>query len=131
MEKIIIDGRRHYPLEFKQAVIKEYLAGGISQKALLRKYDIRINGGIYRWLRQLGFVDNAEKDRYLPPLKPLSLPMKKENKAAPATSDFQQRIKELERQLEDEQLRSEAYRRIIDIAEKDYNIPIRKKPNTK
>lgn len=131
MEKIIIDGRRHYPLEFKQAVIKEYLEGIIGHNALLRKYDIRINGGIHRWMRQLGYVDNEEKDRYLPPLKPLSLPSKKENKAAPTTPDLQQRIKELERQLEDEQLRSEAYRRIIDIAEKDYNIPIRKKPNTK
>jgi transposase len=131
MEKIIIDGKRHYPLEFKHAVIKEYLAGGISHKALLRKYDIRINSGVVRWMRQLGYVDNEEKDRYLPPLKPLSLPPKKENKIVPVTSDLQQRIKELERQLEDEQLRSEAYRRIIDIAEKDYDIPIRKKPNTK
>jgi len=131
MEKIIIDGKRRYPLEFKHAVIKEYLAGGISHKALLRKYDIRINCGVVRWMRELGYIDNEEKDRYLPPLKPLSLPPKKENKAAPVTSDLQQRIKELERRLEDEQLRSEAYRRIIDIAEKDYNIPIRKKPNTK
>jgi len=131
MEKIIIDGKRHYPLEFKHAVIKEYLAGGISHKALLRKYDIRINSGVVRWMRQLGYVDNEEKDRYLPPLKLLPLPPKKENKIVPVTSDLQQRIKELERQLEDEQLSSEAYRRIIDIAEKDYNIPIRKKPNTK
>lgn len=29
MEKIIIDGKRHYPLKFKHAVIKEYLADGI------------------------------------------------------------------------------------------------------
>jgi transposase len=128
MEKIIIDGRRHYPLVFKHSVIKEYLSGELGHKALLRKYDIRVNGGIVRWMRQLGYIDNAEKDRYLPPLKPLSLPPNKENKATP---DLQQRIKELERQLEDEQLRSEAYRRIIDIAEKDYNIPIRKKPNTR
>jgi len=41
------------------------------------------------------------------------------------------RIKELERLLEDEQLRSEAFSRIIDIAEREYNIPVRKKPNTK
>jgi transposase-like protein len=129
MEKIIIDGRRHYPLEFKHAVIKEYLSGSIGHNALLRKYDIRINGGIHRWMRQLGYAE--EKDRYLALLKPLVLPPKKESKAAPATTDLQQRIKELERQLEDEQLRSEAYRRIIDIAEKDYNLPIRKKPNTK
>ncbi|OYZ29813.1 MAG: hypothetical protein B7Y24_14455 [Sphingobacteriales bacterium 16-39-50] len=41
------------------------------------------------------------------------------------------RIKQLERQLEDEQLRSEAYNKMIDIAERELNIPIRKKSNTK
>ena len=103
--------------------------------ALLRKHDIRINGGILRWMRQLGYLENEEKDRSLPPVKPLSLPSKKAkkaNKAIPASNTSQeQRIKELERLLEDEQLRSEAYSRIIDIAEKEYNIPIRKKPNTR
>ncbi|PWK77662.1 hypothetical protein LX99_02541 [Mucilaginibacter oryzae] len=54
MEKIIIDGRRHYPLEFKYAVIRGYLSGEPGHQALLRKYDIRINSGIIRWMRQLG-----------------------------------------------------------------------------
>jgi len=132
MEKIIIDGKRHYPLEFKHAVIKEYLAGGIGHKALLRKYDIRINAGVVRWMRQLGYAEVPVKDRYLPSSKPPSLPSKKANKDQPLDMVSQeQRIKELERLLEDEQLRSEAYRRIIDIAEKEFNIPIRKKLGTK
>ncbi len=38
------------------------------------------------------------------------------------------RVKELERQLSDERLRSEAYDTMIDIAEETFNIPIRKKP---
>jgi transposase len=132
MEKIIIDGKRHYPLEFKHAVIKEYLAGGIGHKALLRKYDIRINAGIVRWMRQLGYAEAPVKDRYLPSAKPLYLPAKKTNKEQSLDALSQeQRIKELERLLEDEQLRSEAYRRMIEIAEKDLNIPIRKKSHTK
>ena len=44
---------------------------------------------------------------------------------------LQKKLKELERQLEDEKLRSEIYLRIIEKAEKELNIPIRKKPNTK
>jgi transposase len=132
MKKIIIDGKRHYSLDFKHAVIKEYLAGGIGHRALLRKYDIRINAGIVRWMRQLGYAEYPVKDRYLPAAKPLTLPSKKTNKAiTPDILSQEQRIKELERLLEDEQLRSEAYRRIIDIAEKQFNIPIRKKPDTK
>jgi transposase len=132
MEKIIIDGKRRYPLEFKHAVIKEYLAGGIGHNALLRKYDIRINAGIVRWMRQLGYAEFPAKDRYLPTAKPLSLPAKKTHKNQPSDILLQeQRIKELERLLEDEQLRSEAYRRIIEIAEKELNIPIRKKSDIK
>lgn len=40
--------------------------------------------------------------------------------------DLQHKIRELERQLEDEKLRSEAYLRIIEKAEKELRIPIRK-----
>ena len=40
-------------------------------------------------------------------------------------------IKQLERKLEDEKLRSEAYKSMIEIAEKELKISIRKKPNTK
>jgi hypothetical protein len=46
-------------------------------------------------------------------------------------SDLLKKIRELERQLAEEKLRSEAYARIIDKAEKELKIPIRKKPNTK
>ena len=41
------------------------------------------------------------------------------------------RIKELERQLEDEQIRSFGYSKMIDIAEEQLKVSIRKKPDTK
>ena len=54
-------------------------------------------------------------------------------KRAPKTLEEEQsqRIKELEKALEYEKLRSLAYSTMIDIAEKEFNIPIRKKPGTK
>jgi hypothetical protein len=55
-----------------------------------------------------------------------SLP-KKKNIDATDGADLQNKINELERQLEEEKLRSEAYARMIDKAEKELNIPIRKK----
>jgi len=45
--------------------------------------------------------------------------------------EMERRIKELEDQLLDSQLKEEAYRRMIDMAEKDLKVSIRKKPNTK
>ena len=40
-------------------------------------------------------------------------------------------LRELEKALEYEKLKSLAYNTMIDIAEKEFNIPIRKKPGTK
>ena len=42
-----------------------------------------------------------------------------------------EKIKLLELKLEEEKLRSEMFSRMVEIAEKDLNIPIRKKYNTR
>ena len=45
--------------------------------------------------------------------------------------ELRKKIKELEQQLQDEKLRSEAYERIIEKAEKELKLPIRKKFDTR
>ena len=45
--------------------------------------------------------------------------------------ELKERIKKLEKELEDANLRAEAYSTMIDIAEKQLKIKIRKKSNTK
>lgn len=122
---------QHYSAAFKRKVCEEYLRTGQSKMSLLRKYNIRMKSGIQKWLQQLGYEDIHQKAGYLN-LAISSLATKKTPIPVPATNvALEKRIKELERLLEDEQLRSEAYGRIIDIAEKEFRIPIRKKPNTK
>jgi transposase len=124
--------RKKYSLEFKQMVIEEYLRTGCTQKLLLLKYDIRFVGSIDKWMRESGESRprtgggrrriNFEKNTSL------LLTPDKPNKSL---EELQAQILELKRQLEDEQLRSEALTRILEKAEKELNIPIRKKPNTK
>jgi hypothetical protein len=70
-----------------------------------------MKSGIQKWLRQLGYEDIHQKGGYLD-LSISSLAKKKTNASAPKTDSLEKRIKELERLLEDEQLRSEAYSRI-------------------
>ena len=125
--------KQHYSEPFKRMVIQEYLNTGVSKMFLLRKYNIRMKSGIQRWMHQLGYENIRPKTGYLTSsITTVSLAAKKTNDKTPDPAHkLEARIKELERLLEDEQLRSEAYRRIIDIAEKEYNIPVRKKPNTK
>ena len=130
MEQKQIKRIQHYSEPFKRKVREEYLQTGQSKTYLLKKYDIRMKSGIQKWLRQLGYGDIHQKKGYLNLSIP-SLAKKHTDTSALNTDALEKRVKELERLLEDEQLRSEAYSRVIDIAEKEFHIPIRKKLNTK
>ena len=77
-----------------------------------------------RWMRKLGY-SNAEGENFVP----LNYMSKK--KSNQTREELERRIKSLENQLLDSQLKEEAYRRMIEIAEKDLKISIQKKPNTK
>lgn len=104
-----------YDESLKLSVISEYKNGLISKSALARKYGIKSSYTITNWIRKL-----AEE-----PFSPTMDYSKSDKK------DLIKRIKELERQLEDEQIRSFGYSKMIDIAEDQLNLSIRKKPDTK
>lgn len=113
---------------FKRKVCDEYLRTGVAKTSLLAKYNIKYRSAIQTWLKQLGYVDIYQKVAYLDIKNQFTLATKKSNKRISASDQtLENRVKELERLLEDEQLRSDAYKRMIDIAEKELNIPIRKK----
>jgi transposase len=122
-----------YSEEFKRRVCAEYLATRVSKVSLLKKYNIRYRSAIQHWLRQYKYEDIGIKRPYLPPVNLLPLAAKEpDDNSAPATNQaLGKRIKELERLLADEQLRSQAYHRMIEVAEKEFKLPIRKKFNTK
>lgn len=126
MDKKLFQPR--YTRSFKKKVIEEYLSTGCSKMFLIRKYKIHFKSAIQTWIRVLGYSD---------PYRPIqnatfggiiitTLPKKKLTE-----KEAEKKIRELERQLEDERLRSEAYARIIAKAEKEFKIPITKKSDTK
>lgn len=53
------------------------------------------------------------------------------NASSPGEAELKARIARLERELEDARLMRDFYNEMIDIAEKDFNIPIRKKGGAK
>lgn len=116
---------------FKRGVCEEYLAGGVSKMTLLRRYNIRYKSAIQHWLRQYGYEDIHVKGKCIPS-QPVPAMKTDPNKEESATQKaLKERIKQLERQLEDEQLRAQAYDLMIELAEKEFKIPIRKKSDTK
>jgi transposase len=124
-----IEIRQMFDESFKKKVIEEYLATGGSKMELLRKYNIHFKSAIQTWMKRLGYADPyAVEGRTFEIIKQPTLAKKPK---AETNEELLKRIRELERQLEDEKLRSELYSRIIEKAEKELKIPIRKKPNTK
>jgi transposase-like protein len=125
---------RVYSETFKRKVIEEYLRTGEPKLHIQKKYSISFKSAICTWMKRLGYKDIHEKLPYFEVANQIELATvakNKSNRKGQDQAELEKRIKELERQLEDEKLRSEAYRLMIDIAEKELKIPIRKKPNTK
>lgn len=116
----------------REKMIKEYLNGGYSKVGIWQKYTGQEaeHGQMLKWMRILGYtsVDKSFKKAKKPAILCF------DNDHLLDTTDpkeLQKRIKELERQLEDAQLRAKGYEIMIDIAEKQLKIPIRKKSDTK
>lgn len=121
--------RKKYSDDFKRMVVQEYVTGDQTCREVVKKYRIRSNSAIQKWMHELGYPVRGRRGK--PTFEPQIHAVLANNKQQPTQQELQKRIRELERQLEDEKLRSEAFSRIIDKTEKEFKISIRKKPNTK
>lgn len=105
--------QRDYTLAFKLSVVEEVEKGSLTYKQAQRKYGIQGRSTVLVWLRKLGTLDWSTLQ-----LRPLSF-----KEQTP-----EQRIKELEAALELEKQKNLLLTTVIDIAEKQYGLAIRKKP---
>ena len=113
--------RAYFSDVLKLQIIQEVVSGSISKEAAKRKYGIKGNSAITKWMCKFGYIDN--------PYQPTEVMESKDLSDDPA--DLKLRIKELEKALADARLSSAAYSTMIDIAEQEFKIPIRKKFVTK
>lgn len=119
--------------DFKQKIIREYLESDLTKREILDKYGIRSNSAIQSWMKQFGIDDPYGKKDYL---GVINLNRLKKKQPEPSQLELEKkalekRIRELEQKLEEEQIRTEMLARVIEIAENDYKLNIRKKPSTK
>lgn len=121
-------GRPHkYDRAFKRMVIGEYRSGRWTMEQLRRRYALAGKSCISEWMAQLDLGPQPQPNAEVWATNPKEVPERKNERS----EDLRKRIKDLERQLEDEQLKSEAYSKLIDLAESEHRIAIRKKANTK
>lgn len=114
--------KNNYSNAFKLRIIEEVLSGDLNKEQAQRKHGIRGKSAILNWMRKFGL---SEQTRL-----PDNFKRMKEEEEIDKES-LNKRIKELERDLEDAKLKAEGYSRMIDIAERELKIKIRKKPSTK
>ena len=121
-----------YSLELRHKICREHMEDGIRMAELVRKYELSSHSLSHDWLRSLGYIPDRyrrTKVTYLHVEK--SLDLKTKNKKNDSLTADQQQIELLKKELEDARLQAEGYRRMIEIAEQELKISIRKKPNTK
>lgn len=114
--------QKDYPMTFKMSVVREVEETGIGVCAIARKYGIQSKTTVTTWLRKFGNFDHQNK---------VSTPMEKTKDQR--LLELEQKIKVLEQQ--NNRLRYELEMRdhkvaffdmMIDMAEKEFRIDIRK-----
>lgn len=106
---------------FRRMVVEEVLSGKIFIAAAAKKYGVPHRSTVSSWIKWY----KKNNDIVVPILSPVS--EQKNNKSAEELD----RIKELETALELAKLKIIGLETLIDVAEEQLNIEIRKKPGTK
>jgi hypothetical protein len=140
-KKIIQKSTKFFTTDERHKIIQEYLASDLTKVEIWNKYTgmPEENGRLLAWMRKLGYDTNV-KGKYSNIGTNSSLMAKKKSSPNKLNSSddesfehlqLKKRIAELEKQLKDAELKAIAFSTMVDIAEKEFNIPIRKKFNTK
>jgi transposase len=112
------------PIEVKRSVVRAIQSGRLTVKEARQAYGIRSETTIKKWTEQLN-QENAD----------LAIvndsQMKKKRPTPDNSTDNNQDIKALQKALEDAQLKVAALNTLIDVAEEQLKINIRKKPGAK
>ena len=123
--------QKDYSMSFKLAVVQEYENTGISQMALQRKYGIQGNNTLKRWIEKYTLKRWIEKYSNFDVSNKSRKPMEKSKDQE--LLELRQKVRLLERknarlekELEQKDMKAEFFDLMIDIAEKEYNIDIRK-----
>ena len=114
--------QKDYSMSFKLQVVQEIEQGKESVTGATRKYGIQGSHTVVRWLRKYGSFDWENQT-------PSNMPKSQEQKIL----ELEQKVKLLEKQktflekqVENADKKAIIFDMMIDLAEKEYHIPIRK-----
>lgn len=115
--------QKDYPMSFKLSVVREYEETEVSLGELARKYGIQGDNTIRRWINKFGTFDWQNLT-----LQPMAKTKNQE------LMELREKVKVLERknarlekELEQKDMKAEFFDLMIEIAEEEYGVDIRKK----
>lgn len=114
-------GDNQNQIAFRRWLVREILSGRMTRKEAMDRFDFGNNSPrktLDWWMKQ-----------YSPSI-PVTLPVMSE-KERQKLEALQKQVKELEKQLENAQMKNVALETMIDVAEEQLKIKIRKKPGPK
>jgi len=114
--------QRDYTLSMKLQIVGEIEQGHISVTAAARQYGIQSRATVVRWLRKYGSFDWENQTPSNMPKTNKQLIMELEAKV----KLLEKQKKHLEKQVDQSDKKAIIFDMMIDIAEKEYNISIRK-----
>jgi transposase-like protein len=130
---------RYFTDSEKHRIIQDYLSSNENKTEIWRKHtgDEVEHGKIIQWMRKFGYKDKMviQTPVYTIPMarnkKILIEEKQNQNDEHFEKEQLKKRVAELEQKLKDAEMKAIAFSTMVDIAEKEFNIPIRKKYNTK
>ena len=135
--QVLFVQKYRYSEELKHHICQEFMLGGIGIRDLSKKYNISSHSSIDDWLKKYGYRQkmndiSIQLGRVQVGLEHFGIIKEHVEMSLPEhASNDSDEIKRLKKELEDAKLKAEAYLRVIEIAKKELNLPIRKKSNTK
>jgi len=111
---------RSYTDEFKWRVVQDVLAGHLTKEEARRVYQIRSKSAILEWMRSFSGV----KDYRQPVSVDQDLSIMEKSKIE---QEHREEIKRLKQELENERLRGDLWQKIVEVAEEELQLDIKKK----
>ena len=121
----------------RHQIIREFLKSRYSKREIWERYTghVEEHGNLLKWMRQLGYIKSHSIRRFTFDENNSLMKKKKSTLKLPEEPieifQLKTRITQLEEQVKDAEMKALAFSTMVDIAEKELKISIRKKLNTK
>jgi len=111
----------NYSEEFKWKVVKEVLDGHLTKTEAMYAYGIKSKCAVLYWMRKFSGIDNYRVGG------DVSLAQKQTMAASKEELELRKRILSLEQEVERERQRADLWQRMLEVAEKELGVEIKKK----